>query len=1141
MKRLAVNFILGICLFSWFFLIALNSIYFFPKNVVQAADRYFLTSHSLDYKNLTNTGNLLNPILQFDDLRVIEEQEVLVNASKLTLGINLFPSIFLKKIILSKLSISDGKINYKSSDSDRGSVIRLAVGENLSFSFTNFLFIRDGSPIKINGSINGSRSKSLAAQLSFLHENNLSTIAVNSTDHSYSFAANLHAYKWLGLIPGISSSRIKDLNLGLNAVGSIGSDQSIIQGSLRYEGLNLGSLAIKGNQGSFKFQSMNHYATLKLNQFINPFLDEQFPIQINLKQKSIVAPKIYITNDVLELNNSQLSNLAIENLFLSFKKSFFQSSGLIKDLDISNIYFKEILNLTGRFSGTGNSFRFQINSPSAFLVNYDGQNVPAAIVGDGNFSELGLALKAKIKSNSSYVNFNLGIQPSSQHPISITLKGQDVSQELIRTTFPASFSGVNNFISSNIIPSKKNTLYLKYLSPGNETKPQFKAKILLQESQAKLNTDLTINFLTALVEVGKDNLYVYSPSGNISNLPSNSIFGALNFTTQNLQFSSSHSLSSEILSGSSVNLAETFKSFNAYAAHKGQINLASKKLNNAISIKTEKFNLLLLKNLDMKFDQGNIFIVNLDSLFGSMPANLLKKDISISLHGKDLIKKYSLNFFSKIQLELENYLPQSSYFNLEGKEFFDLNLSVDHKSEPELNIFSNLERTSIASPLNFLKKKDSLSIPTTIKVYNFSNPSIKVTNQMVDLEIRGMEEPQGYISLGGALPARLSHFKKISGLNFYVNAPSFNTKELNAISFKPNGNGSIRINKLAFDIESAEIFDNLISNVSGLFSFKKSEISGDMTGKNLNARFIRDKTGFMKITLNNSTLRNLNLNFGGESKIKSNINSRLVVKNSLLGGVKIKDLDVYFLKNNDVLTLNNIRLQSNLMSINPTAGSNNAYFSMNTSKPLYKIKGDFLIKDSMKIPFVRDIADFSYFNGTLNLQWKNLSTLSNIEGETSFILKDLTVQNSLSNSLAFNLLGVLNLKNIIGKIANLDLSIDEYTSTKLSRVEANMLFNKSKLRLTAPLFVETNTAKMKWVGQINKDYKNSLNELDLNLDLRIRVGENLPWYAAILGGLPAVAGSAVINKVFEEDINDLSNYQYEILGTISQPELRRIK
>jgi len=143
--------------------------------------------------------------------------------------------------------------------------------------------------------------------------------------------------------------------------------------------------------------------------------------------------------------------------------------------------------------------------------------------------------------------------------------------------------------------------------------------------------------------------------------------------------------------------------------------------------------------------------------------------------------------------------------------------------------------------------------------------------------------------------------------------------------------------------------------------------------------------------------------------------------------------------------------------------------------------------------------------------------------------------------LAFNLLGVLNLRNILGKLANLDLSIDEYTSTQLSRVEGNLLFSKSKMRLASPLFIETNAAKMKWVGQINKDSKNNLDDLDLNLDLRIRIGENLPWYAAILGGLPAVAGSAVINEIFKEDISDLTQYQYEILGTISEPKLERVK
>ena len=175
------------------------------------------------------------------------------------------------------------------------------------------------------------------------------------------------------------------------------------------------------------------------------------------------------------------------------------------------------------------------------------------------------------------------------------------------------------------------------------------------------------------------------------------------------------------------------------------------------------------------------------------------------------------------------------------------------------------------------------------------------------------------------------------------------------------------------------------------------------------------------------------------------------------------------------------------------------------------------------------------------MQWKELSSLSNIEGESKFILKDLLIKDSISDSRAINLLGILNLRNILGKLANLDLSIDEYTSTKLSRVEGDLLFSKSKMRLTSPLFIETNTAKMKWVGQINKNSQNNLHGLDLNLDLRIRIGENLPWYAAILGGLPAVAGSAVINEMFADDINDLTNFQYEVLGTISDPKLERVK
>jgi hypothetical protein len=1141
MKRLALKFIFGICFLSWPFLISLSYVYLFPKTAVEIVDHYFLPSHSIEYKDLANSGNILNPRFQFSDLYVAENQEALVKASRLTIGINLSPSIFFKKVIVSNLLISDGILNYKISKPDKVSNTKLILSNNVEFLFTNFQLANDDSSITINGSINGSKSESLSAQLSFMHENNLSTIAVNARNNIYNFAANLHSFKWFQLIPGMPSSAIKNLNLELNAIGSLSSNKSNIQGSIRSEDLDLGLLVIKGNHGSFEYQSDNKTAILKLSQFLHPFLDEDFPFKINLIQQSITAPKIFISNNILEFNNSQLRNLAIDNLFFSFKNDDFKSSGLITDLDLKNIYFKEILNLTGKFSGTREGIRFQINSFNTLIKNQDRLLLPAKIVGHGSLSKHGLALQTNIKSSSSSIDLNMDIKPSAQNPISIFLKGQDLSKELIQISLPGYLKGVNNFIDTSIELDKKNTLYLNFLSPGKNTKSKLKAKFLVKKSQAKINTNLAINFDTALIEVEKNNLYIYSPSANVSNLPSNSVFGALNFADQELKFFSLHSLNSNIFSDSSMKLVETLKSFNGQALHKGQIKLSSKKFNNAISIKTEKFNLPILKNSLIKLDSGNIFIVDLDSLFGSIPANFLKKDIFILLAGNDLINKYSLNFFSKIQLEPEYYFPKSNYISFEGREFFDLNLSIDHKSEPELNIYSSLEQISFSSPLEFFKKKNSVAMPTTIKIQNFSNPLLKIKNQMVDLEIREMQNPQGYISLGGTLPARFDYFKKTPGVNLYIETPLLSLDELNALYFDSNGSNKASINNLAFNIKNAEIFKNSINNISGLFSFKNSEINGEVTSKKLNAKFIRDKTGFMRIALSNSTLRELNLSFDGESKINTNINTRLIVKDSLLGDVKVKSLDVYLLKNSDVLTLNNIKLQSNLMTIKPIEGTNNAYFSINTSKPLYKIKGNFLIKDSMKIPYIKDIADFSYFNGSLNLQWKDLSKLSNIEGDTSFILKDLTVQSNLSNSLAFNLLGVLNLKNIIGKVANLDLSIDEFTSTKLSRVEANMLFNKSKLRLASPLFIETNTAKMKWVGQINKDYKNSLNELDLNLDLRIRVGENLPWYAAVLGGLPAVAGSAVINKVFEEDINDLSNYQYEILGTISKPELRRIK
>jgi hypothetical protein len=160
-----------------------------------------------------------------------------------------------------------------------------------------------------------------------------------------------------------------------------------------------------------------------------------------------------------------------------------------------------------------------------------------------------------------------------------------------------------------------------------------------------------------------------------------------------------------------------------------------------------------------------------------------------------------------------------------------------------------------------------------------------------------------------------------------------------------------------------------------------------------------DQTGFMRIEIKDSTIPDIEFFNSSQSSSDAVINSRLIVKNSTFSKIKIKDLDVYLVNNQKNFSANNIKLTSNLLSIKSSDKFSSAFFSADKVKPFYKIRGDFLIKDSNKIPYLRDFADFSYFNGSLNLQWKELSTLSHIEGESNFILKDLVIKDSISDSL----------------------------------------------------------------------------------------------------------------------------------------------
>ena len=59
-----------------------------------------------------------------------------------------------------------------------------------------------------------------------------------------------------------------------------------------------------------------------------------------------------------------------------------------------------------------------------------------------------------------------------------------------------------------------------------------------------------------------------------------------------------------------------------------------------------------------------------------------------------------------------------------------------------------------------------------------------------------------------------------------------------------------------------------------------------------------------------------------------------------------------------------------------------------------------------------------------------------------------------------------------------------------------------------------------------------LDTFDLDLDFFSTISENIPWYVAILGGIPAAAGAVVVTDILEEDLIQISKSSYEINGNI---------
>jgi hypothetical protein len=249
----------------------------------------------------------------------------------------------------------------------------------------------------------------------------------------------------------------------------------------------------------------------------------------------------------------------------------------------------------------------------------------------------------------------------------------------------------------------------------------------------------------------------------------------------------------------------------------------------------------------------------------------------------------------------------------------------------------------------------------------------------------------------------------------------------------------------------------------------------------------------------------------------------------------VQNIDLYLLRNKNILTIDNIKIDSTILKIGPNSDNQKAYISFNKDLDLFKIKGKFRVNNSSGYFDNLSKNRFNFLQTDLNIQWNSLSYLRNLEGEVNFLVKDFELDDDITESTFLRAMRVLNLNAIVD-------SLDESSKSLLNinRASGKFIIGKKRAFIESPILFETDDASLKWNGEIKKNKQGELDKLNLELSLRLKISENIPWYAAIIGGIPAIAGGLVFENIFEDTIEDISTINFDVQGTIDKPKVIRL-
>ena len=505
-----------------------------------------------------------------------------------------------------------------------------------------------------------------------------------------------------------------------------------------------------------------------------------------------------------------------------------------------------------------------------------------------------------------------------------------------------------------------------------------------------------------------------------------------------------------------------------------------------------------------------------------------------NINGSIQIKNNDVTIYTNLEFDMNEVLNYENFLTLNGKENFATRIFISD-GNTSLDLRSNLKDTEISSSIDELNKEFDEDLDTSIYIENIAQPTYLIENQRFYAFIG--DNNNGFFSLGTGFDNQIKEKDIADGFHIYLTLKNL---KINNILIPNQANNEANLKSLNLKIDELNFFNNIYNNQVFKINFKENSSLATFNGDNLNGSINIDETGFIRIDVYDTRFE-----FKGLDMVESqsnfditNINLRFIGKNIQTYDDFFQDIDFYLLRNKNITTIDNINVSSKNFNIGPYDNNEKAYISYNNQTDMYKVRGSYKINNENNPIKALTNYDFEYLSTNLNIQWISINQLKNIEGSVDFLLKDFKSNTEIPNSAFLRALKIFNLNAIIENINN-DTNIAS-SNLYINRAEGNFYIGKNRALISEPIKIETTEAKMRWKGDIFKNSEGLLDSLNLDLEMRLKVSENIPWYAAIFGGFPALAGGMVLENIFDESLDDVSTFKFKVTGNIDNPEIERL-